>query len=587
MFFMIQSTGKIVNAVQESTKTPKGSTHTLKDFIESGLFSPVMTFVGLLFIGVFIGRFHWFYRSKWNQTLRYASEIEINAHRATLDVARFRSEEYDNIQIRIEELPMGWQTRIWFSDEMLNLFITLISFTLFGASLLWYKPLYALILTITALPMVIAEFKIVSMWWTLSQNLVSHHKKRKVFERVYRGKHAFVQALMFNQMPSFAKEINANVSDVLDRYQHIRKISVHKELPSHILAVIGLCLVVVHAVWSTVVYAGEIGTLTIVIAAAKTFQNNLESIVSLIADQWNSAKGVILIERDFLGLKPVIQTKDPIVPKFNTPPRIRFADVSFTYPISTAEALKGVSFTIEPGSKVAIVGPSGHGKTTIVSLLLRHYDPTSGEIYVGGHSLRRFTPSDWTRYIAALTQDYAVLERRLGEEIASSRPDEPIDHEALVAAVEFADFTPVVASKPKGFEEQIGTEFGGCDFSGGEKQRLALARVRYHGAQILILDEADAKLDPESAQRVMDHVFALTGVTVILITHHVSRAERCDQVIVMNNGKVAEQGTPQELIAQGGAYAKMYKEDKKRLGILATDEPETKTPEGEFATAHS
>jgi len=566
LYLTIQSTGLIINAVQDSMGKFQGGSHTLAEVAKSGLLGPVMFLIGVLLFGVLLGRFNWFYRSKWNQTLRFANQRELNNHRATLDVARFRSKEYDDLQKRISELPTSWQTRIWFSDEMFSLFATMISFVLFGASLLWYKPIYALILVVTALPMTVVEFRLVAMWWTLFQELVPQHKKRHVLEKPYNSVNPFVQALMFNQMPELSREIDINVGGVLDQYNRIRKISVRKEMFTHFLAVAGLCGVVIHAVWSTVAYAGEIGTLTIVMAAARTFQGNLEAIVSLVAEQWNSAKGVILIEKDFLGLKPVIKTEYPVTPKFDITPLVRFDRVSFAYPDTDTLVLKDVSFTIEPGTKVAIVGRSGNGKSTIQALLMRHYDPTSGAVFAGDINLRNIEPHVWSNVASALTQEYTVLERRVGEEIASSRLGQPIDLEVVAASARFANFDEVVDSDPKGYESQIGVEFGGRDFSGGERQRLALARVHYRGTPILILDEPDAKLDPESAQKVIDKVFALQGATIIMITHHVSRAERCDKVIVMGKGEVAEQGTHHELMARGGVYASMHEKDRKRLG---------------------
>lgn len=566
LYLTIQSTGLIINEVQETMGKFKGGTHSLREISQNGLLGPVLFLLVVLLFGAMLGRFNWFYRSKWNQTLRFANQRELNDHRATLDVARFKSKEYDDLQKRIQELPTSWQTRIWFSDEMFSLFTTVVSFALFGASLLWYKPIYALILVLTALPMMVVEFRLVVMWWNMFLELVPHHKKRSVLEKPYSNANAFVQALMFNQMQPLRREIDINVGNVLDAYNNIRSISIRKEVFTHLLVVAGLCGVIIHAIWSTVAHQGEIGTLTIVMAAAKTFQGNLQAIVSLIAEQWNSAKGVILIEKDFLGLKPVLKTEYPVVPKFDITPPIRFEKVCFTYPGTDTQVLKDVSFTIEPGKKLAIVGKSGNGKSTLQALLMRHYDPTFGSIYAGDINLRNIEPHVWSNVVSSLTQEYTVLERRIGEEIASSRLGETIDLEAVAASCRFANFDEVIDSDPKGYESQIGVEFGGRDFSGGEKQRLALARVHYRGTPILILDEPDAKLDPESAQKVIDKVFALEGVTVIMITHHVSRAERCDKVIVMGKGEVVEQGTHQELMAQNGVYAAMHLKDRKRLG---------------------
>ena len=556
MYATMQAYGLVFNAVQQS----------IGNVVHSSLIGPLLFALSVLLFGVILGRFNWFFRSQWRHTLQFANQRELNNHRATLDVARFRSKEFDDLSKRIAELPTSWNTRIDYSDEMFNLFTTLLSFFLFGASILWYKPIYALILLVMALPMMISEFRMVSCWWTLFQGLVPAHKKRYILEKPYKGVTAFVQALMFNQMPALRKEIDINVGGVIGEYNNLRGMTVRREMLTHLLAVSGLCGIIIHAVWTTVTHAGHIGTLTIIITAARTFQQNLEAMVSLVAEQWNSAKGVILIEKDFLGMKPVLKTENTVVPNFGTTPQIRFDRVCFAYPDTDTLVLKNVSFTIEPGTKVAIVGKSGNGKSTIQALLMRHYDPTSGNVYAGDINLQNIEPNVWSETASALTQEYTVLERQIGEEIASSRLGLPIDLEVVATSARFANFDEVVNDDPKGYESQIGVDFGGRDFSGGERQRLALARVHYRGTPILILDEPDAKLDPESAQKVIDKVFALKGITVIIITHHVSRAERCDKVIVMGKGEVAEEGSHQELMARDGIYASMFGKDKKRLG---------------------
>ncbi len=566
IYLTIQANGLVINSVQKTKEMFKGGNHSFLEIMSSGIINPIALLIGVFLLVVVLNRLNWFYRSKWNNILRFANQRELNDHRATLDVGCFRSQRYDDLQKRIQELPTSWQTRIWFSDEMFNLFTTIVSFVLFGTSLLWYKPIYALVLLITAIPMAVVNFKLVSMWWSLFQELVPQHKRRNVLEKPYHERNAFIQALMFNQMPTLSREIDVNVGNILEAYNKIRKTCVKKEILSNSFAMIGLCGVVIHAVYSIIAYSGEIGTFTIIVAAAKTFQGNLESIVSTIAEQWNNAKGVILIEKDFLGLKPIIQTRYPVTPRFDITPRIKFDHVSFRYPDTDVDVLKDVSFTIEPGSKIAIVGKSGNGKSTIQALLMRNYDPTSGSVYADEVNLGNIETKDWNNVISALTQEFLVLERSIAEEIASSRLDQPINIESVARSARFANFDEVVNSDPKGFDSQIGTEFGGREFSGGEKQRLALARVHYRGTPILILDEPDAKLDPESAQKVIDQMFALKGITVIMITHHVSRAERCDKVIVMGKGEIIEQGTHQELMALGGTYASMCQKDRERLG---------------------
>jgi ATP-binding cassette, subfamily B, bacterial len=566
MYLGIQATGLVINNVQNSAGKFTSTNNFFEVFVESGLLYPMLFMVTVVLAGMIVGRFNWYYKSKWNQTLRFANQRELNNHRATLDIARFKSKEYDDLSKRIQELPTSWQTRIWFSDEMLNLFTTLVSFVIFGASLLYYKPIYAWILVVTALPMVFIEFRLGAMWWGLFETLVPHNKKRSVLERPYHAPTAFTQALMFNQMPALRREIDINIGGVLDKYESIRVTVVQKKVFTNLIAIAGLCGILVNEIWFTVTHAGQIGTFTIIFAAARTFQGNLESIVTLIADQWNNAKGVILIEKDFLGLKPLIQTEYPVVPNFEKTPRIRFENVRFIYPERDIEVLKGVNFVIEPGSKTVILGKSGNGKSTLLSLLMRQYDPTSGNIFVGDTNLRSIEPNVWCNVISALMQEYTVLERKIGEEIASSRLGEDIDMEKVAASAEFANFDGVVSSDPEGYESQIGVDFGGRDFSGGERQRLALARVHYRGTPILVLDEPDSKLDAESAQKVIDQVFGLSGVTVIMITHHVSRAERCDKVIVMGEGQVVEEGTPSELLQKDGVYASMLAKDRERSG---------------------
>lgn len=571
LYLGIVSVGLIVTRIQEILPMYKDTPPTFGEFLTGEMAWPITFFLLVLAYGLILGRFTWYFQSKWNVILNQAERIENSEFRSKKDVAIVRSKKFDDLTKQIEELPFSWQTRKMFSDQMIQLYTILFSFVLFGASLVWYKPLYALIILISALPMMFVEFQMTGQWWALFEKLVPNNKKRYVLEKAFKNATSFVQTLMFNQSNELLKRIESSSAEVTEAYDEIRRMNVRREFPVHLISNIGLGVVIINTVYS-VFHGLGIGTMTVIIAAARTFQGNLGSIVELVAAQWNSAKGVILIEKEFAGMEPLVKTLDPIEPNFDRAPTIRFDRVWFRYPDTEIDVLKDVSFTIESGTKVAIVGRSGHGKSTIQALLTRHYDPTQGAIYAEDINLKNITPENWNEWISALTQDYAISERQIAEEIASSRLHQPVETSMVHEASRFSHFEEVVKNDPLKYDTQIGTDYGGREFSGGERQRLALARVRYRNTPILILDEPDARLDPESAQIVMDNIFALKGITVILITHHVSRAERCGKIIVMNEGSVAEQGTHEELMSKNGTYSKMFDSDKRRLSMHTVGE---------------
>jgi ATP-binding cassette, subfamily B, bacterial len=571
-FTYVQLFGRLVNVAQEAITGYDGKPPPFLDFIKSDLGEPILFLLGLLLIGLVAGACNWFFMRQWTHILRYANSREINDHRATLDIARYRSKEFDDLCRKIDDIPMSWGVRYEFASTLNDLFATVVSFSLFGLALIWINPLYALVMIVCAIPMIITEFGAVTKMWNLISEVVPDNKARHVLERPFHNKTTFVQGQMFNQLPHLREQIKVNTDGILGRFLRTRRLLVRQEIWSHLIVRLSFYSVVVHALWMTITNTHNIGAMTVVIAAANTMLNNLEHFISSLANQWNTARGVVLIEQDLFSMKPLISTENPVKPEFSGAPAIEFRNVCFAYPPSSADqqpqlVLKLINLTIARGAKVAIVGRSGNGKSTLAALLLRHYDPSSGEIYADGINLKNIAPSDWNRYVAALTQEYTILDRRISDEIASSRLGEQPDPEFITQAVQFANFGEVLSGHPDGINAQIGTEFGGREFSGGEKQRLALARVHYRRAPVLVLDEPDARLDPENAQKVIDHIFALRGVTVILITHHVSRAEDCDLILFMEGGEIVERGTHDQLMKLNGRYKKMYEKDKKRLGV--------------------
>ena len=250
---------------------------------------------------------------------------------------------------------------------------------------------------------------------------------------------------------------------------------------------------------------------------------------------------------------PTLET--PAHPKTPRGSQVAFQDVSFTYDGAETPALSHVSFTAESGQTVALVGPSGGGKTTAASLIPRFWDVTAGAVTVGGVDVREIDPHVLMEQIAFVFQNSRLFKTSILENVRAARPE--ADREQVLAALMAAQCGDILGKLPQGMDTQIGTE--GTYLSGGEQQRIALARAILKDAPIVVLDEATAFADPESEVLIQKAFAQLTkGRTVIMIAHRLSTVVGADKILVLDQGRVVEQGTHQELTAAGGLYAKMW-----------------------------
>lgn len=236
---------------------------------------------------------------------------------------------------------------------------------------------------------------------------------------------------------------------------------------------------------------------------------------------------------------------------------VNFDDVYFNYPSRPdAPALKGLEFKIQPGETVAIVGPSGAGKSTVFSLLLRYYDPVSGSVRVDGLDLREVDPSDLRSRIAIVPQDTTIFAATARENIGFGRPG------ATNAEIEAAAKAALAHDFIKAFDDGYDTQVGerGITLSGGQRQRMAIARAILRDAPILLLDEATSALDAESemlVQKALDHL--MQGRTTLVIAHRLATVLKADRILVMENGRIVEEGTHQTLVKKNGIYASLAK----------------------------
>ena len=238
---------------------------------------------------------------------------------------------------------------------------------------------------------------------------------------------------------------------------------------------------------------------------------------------------------------------------------LKLENVSFRYPGAEKDTIHGLNLTVHPGEKLAIVGLNGAGKTTLVKLLCGLFDPTEGRVMLNGEDIRAFNRREYYGLFSAVFQEFSILDVTVAENIAQSK--ENIDFDKVTDCIEKAGLTKMIADLPQGLDTHVGREvfLDGVLFSGGQTQRLMLARALYKGGPILMLDEPTAALDPIAENDIyMKYNEMTTGKTSMFISHRLASTRFCDRIIFVADGHIAEEGTHESLLALGGEYAKLF-----------------------------
>ncbi len=379
--------------------------------------------------------------------------------------------------------------------------------------------------------------------------------------RVIGGSRESVKELKLFQLKPFLQERYFALAGQIHR--QTVSLARRRLLVGSLLSLVGACgyyATYAFAILKTVRGELTIGSLTFLAGAIAGTSSGIQALFqtfSSIADQ-SLFLGDLL---EFFDVRPSVVSK----PGALGPPRpvragFEFRNVSFEYPGNSRRVLNNVSFSLRPSERVALVGENGEGKTTIVKLLTRLYDPTAGQILLDGVDLREYNIEDLWKEVAVIFQDFMKYEMTASDNIAVGRLEARDDHERIRAAASHSGAEHVIQRLPGQYQQILGSRFDGAvDLSGGEWQRMALARAYLRNAQLLILDEPTAALDAPSENEVFEQFAELTeGKMSLLISHRFSTVRMADRILVIGNGVIEEQGRHDDLMKEGGRYAEMF-----------------------------
>ena len=490
---------------------------------------------------------------------RFGNEMSVllMRHAATLDVAHFEDPDfYDKLQ-RARRQTMG---RVALVGTLLQIGQQLLTLASLLVALVAYNAWLLVILVVAILPAFLGETHFAGVTYSLFFRWTPERRELDYLRYVAASDATAKEVKLFGLSDYFIRRY----SDLADRYYAAnREVAVKRSATGTALA--GVSTVAYYgAVAFTVIQAVQgaitIGTLTFLIASFDRSRGLIQAVLLRGASVYEES----LFLRDlfdFLEMRP--RTPSPAHPvRFPRPIRKGFVleSVGFRYPDSDRWALEGVSFRLRPGERIALVGENGAGKTTLVKLLTRLYDPTEGRILLDGVDLREYNPDELRGEAGVIFQDFVRYDMIVRENIAVGRIEAREDEARIVDSARKSLAMDVAQRLAGGLDQMLGRRFeGGVNLSGGEWQKLALARAYMRDAQLLILDEPTAALDARAEYHVFERFSELTaGRMAVLISHRFSTVRMADRILVLIDGRVAEDGSHAELVELGGRYAELF-----------------------------
>ena len=491
-----------------------------------------------------------------NKYTRYVS-IEVMKHASELDVIAYEDPVFYD---RLERARVQATDRLVMIQSIGRLELQIITAVAYSGAVMFYSPWLMLLLVAAVVPAFLGETHFAFLGYAKNFRQTPIKRQLDYLRQAGATKEAAKELKLFNLAGFFTGRF-ARLSDTI--YEQDVELARKRLGIGSILSFIstgGYYGAYAYVIWRTVAGRLTIGTFYFLITAIMQASSNIQQVFSTlsgIADQALFLTDLLA----FFQMQPTIKSKPNALP---APRPIRrgfeFRNVSFQYPGNDRRVIDHLNFHLHPGERVALIGENGQGKTTIVKLITRLYDPTEGEILLDGIDLREYDLEDLYREIGVIFQDFMRYEMTARENIAVGKIDEVDDLELLRNAAEKSLADGVITRLPGKYDQMLGRRFeGGVDLSGGEWQKIALARAYLRNSQLLVLDEPTAALDARSEYEVFQRFAELTtGKMALFISHRFSTVRMADRIVVLENGRIAEEGKHDELTHLGGRYAEMF-----------------------------
>ncbi len=533
----------------------------IADWLASGRLTPLFWLLGIELVLVLA-------RDAFNRAIGVVDQIlgeshsnavslELMQHAARLDLKHFEQSEY---QDRLERARRQAGSRSTVISQVFGQGQSMITAVALATGLFVYAPLLIALLAISLGPAVWGEFRFNRLAYWISHNRSPERRQMEYLRQIGASADSAKEIKLFGLGDFLSGRFRDLSRQILEEN---KTLAIRRAWQTGALGAIST--LTYYAAYAYIVWRTLHGDFTIgdLVFLATSF-GQLNTYLQQILIGFTQIAGQSLYLDDlfsFFEIEPTIL--DPEVPKpFPIPLRsgVVFDNVGFKYPGSERWAVRNLSFAVPAGETLALVGENGAGKTTIVKLLTRLYDPDEGRITFDGIDLKHFSTAELRTHIGVIFQDFLRYSFSAADNIGVGRIEAAGDRERVIASAEQSLADPVIRKLPDGYDQMLGRVFAkGQDLSGGEWQKIAIARAYMRNAEIIVLDEPTAALDARAEAEVFTRFKNLAeGTTAVLISHRFSTVRMADRIVVVADGKVEEAGTHEELMANKARYAELF-----------------------------